>query len=82
MELLNSEELKNVKGGIADSFAKECTKTGDTIFKKCILSADFIIILCATYEAKCTGSVTYDCGVGDFKCSSGFTLKCIKDDKK
>ena len=79
MELLNSEELKEVTGGLATgmttaSVAAACSKAGDTVFKKCLLGADITIVLCATYEAVCPAVFTF-CSTGDTStCSKDFTL--------
>jgi hypothetical protein len=75
MELLNSEELKNLKGGTNEFEKKGCTGSGDTIIKNCIpVVGDITIIWCQTLEAKCSGAkpqftpctngVTSTCGEG------------------
>ena len=72
MELLNSEEAKNIKGGIADTLEKKgCSGTGDTIVKACApFVGNIVIVWCETYEAKCTGTFT--------PCSSGVTSTCTE----
>jgi hypothetical protein len=95
MDLLNAEEIKGINGGVAvvmagvQSFetvqsvdaAAGCSKTGDTIFEKCVkLVGDVKIVLCATYEATCPATFTSSCGLGDVNCSANFKLKCISKD--
>ncbi|MDR2683986.1 MAG: hypothetical protein LBB53_01230 [Prevotellaceae bacterium] len=84
MELLNSEELKNIKGGVSDSLAgktsgllaKECIGSGNAIIKVCVPIAGGIkIAWCKTYEAKCTGGTFTPCSSGvTSTCTGTFTL--------
>jgi len=58
MELLNSEEMKGLTGGLVQAV---CTKTGDTVLK----TPNNIVVLCATYELKCPSGFSNACGNGD-----------------
>ena len=71
MSLLNNDEMHGIQGG---ETAKKCTKAGDVLIKSpiCIKVTDVKVVLCATWEAKCTGSFTYD--GWDMECTKTFTL--------
>ena len=74
MELLNSEELKGVTGGLAAA----CSKAGDTVYKKCIaLVGDIVYVLCATVENTCPGTFSMNCGVADVNCSNDYKTRCL-----
>lgn len=66
MELLNSEELKNVQGG---AFA--CSKSGDIIKSSCGQSGDVTVKLCATIESWCIEGFT-----GSSCNGSGVSINC------
>lgn len=69
MELLNPEKLNQIIGG-------GCTRSGDTLYKKCMpVVGDITIKRCLTYEANCPSGFTL-CTTGDTStCGSGFVLK-------
>jgi hypothetical protein len=57
MELLNSEELKNLKGGTgATEFTAKCDKKGDVI-----ACANDKLVACATSVLKCPSTFSSDC---------------------
>jgi hypothetical protein len=73
MELLNSEEMSGLYGGIGN-----CTNTGDTIYKHGLpLVKKVIVVQCGSYELSCPSIFTMECGLGDCNCSGGFILKPI-----
>ncbi|MDR3287534.1 MAG: hypothetical protein LBT27_08835 [Prevotellaceae bacterium] len=59
MELLNSEELKNIKGGanIATELAAKCDKAGDVV----IPCTTMKVVACAAYVLKCPSTFSSDC---------------------
>jgi hypothetical protein len=68
MELLNSEELKNIKGGTdsATGLSWKCSTKGDTV----ICGPKDKIILCATKEVSCPSTFSSKCSVfGDITIS-------------
>ncbi len=70
MNLLNSEEIKGLKGGAGGTAT--CSKAGDTIW--CNVTSDYK--LCGSTEVTCPSSVAIDCEGGKFSihCPTGVTI--------
>jgi hypothetical protein len=62
MELLNSEEMRNVQGGY------KCSGKGDTVMCAPIVGK---IVMCATVQGNCAPRFTSDCDL-----SSGVVMSC------
>ncbi|MDR3287533.1 MAG: hypothetical protein LBT27_08830 [Prevotellaceae bacterium] len=59
MKLLNSEELKNLKGGtVFTDLAAKCDKKDDVIY-----CAEGKMIACADFEVKCPSTFSSKCGL-------------------
>lgn len=60
MQLLNSEETREIKGG------GTCNKVGDTIY--CV--PGYNLVACRQFVAQCIAPFSSDCGI------TGFSITC------